>query len=140
MRKDGFASSLPLLAESKSGPLTHPEELRRLFDEIDSDKNGCLDKSELQVRATSRELALQLLIAANAGCAGDMRVLVVHRTSMNTPRGPPLEGQLQSACAGLNLKPCVGCCSRGWLRCVFCLRARWRGWACRAPSRTLRHC
>ena len=56
MRKDGFASSLPLLTESKSGPLTHPEELRRLFDEIDSNKNGCLDKSELQVGSPAASL------------------------------------------------------------------------------------
>lgn len=64
MRKDGFGSSLPLLTESKAGPLTHPEELRRLFDEIDSNKNGCLDKSELQVGGVpSRELALLVLSA-----------------------------------------------------------------------------
>ena len=68
MRKDGFGSSLPLLAESTSGPVTHPEELRRLFEEIDRNGNGCLDKSELQVGVANNELALLVPGAEHHGC------------------------------------------------------------------------
>ena len=76
MRKHGFESSLPLLAESTSGPLTRPEELRRLFDEIDSNKNGCLDKSELQVGPAAVSLLRPILGNAQRGCACNLSALV----------------------------------------------------------------
>ena len=48
MKKAG-TGGIPLL-QSSSQPLTHPEELHRLFREIDTNGNGRLDKTELQVR------------------------------------------------------------------------------------------
>jgi Ca2+-binding EF-hand superfamily protein len=44
MKKDGIG--IPCAVQQ---PLTHPDELRRLFSEIDTDASGCLDKEELQV-------------------------------------------------------------------------------------------
>lgn len=50
MNKAG-TGGIPLL-QSSSQPLTHPEELHRLFRDIDTNGNGRLDKSELQVNDT----------------------------------------------------------------------------------------
>jgi len=44
-------------------PLTHPNELRRLFSKIDTDASGCLDKEELQVGRGAEQACLSLLAA-----------------------------------------------------------------------------